>query len=341
MTKRLAALLLLLAALLVACSPSATLAVPTETPLPAITPTPEATPTPTQPPGKAIVIRDAAQPDLSANAQALVAELAEPAGLTVEAVDSLAPEALAGEVRLVVGLALLPNLAELTGAAPQAQFVIVSPAPLDATGNLTVIQTNPDHQAFIAGYTATLLSNDWRAAGLIPAEQPSRQNAFVNGGGYFCGTCSPGWPLGVTFPLVAGAATPADGAAWQAVAAGFFDTGKAEAFYIAAEAARPEVFAYLAGLTQLNTPVRLVGALPPPPELSAQWAATVSLDPLEALRQALPEALAGRSAGVLNVPVTLKDVNPGLLSPGRQEKIEAIIAELSAGIIYPLSIPIE
>jgi hypothetical protein len=83
----------------------------------------------------------------------------------------------------------------------------------------------------------------------------------------------------------------------------------------------------------------VVGALPPPPELSAQWAATVGFDPLEALREALPEALSGKSAGSLSVPVSLSDVNPQVFSPGRMELVKGLMAELAAGRLEPLSVP--
>jgi hypothetical protein len=216
---------------------------------------------------------------------------------------------------------------------------VVSSEALEPSANLTVIRLQAEYQAFVAGYVATLISNDWRSGGLIPAETPSLQDAFSNGGRYFCGVCAPGWPSGATFPLASGAQAPADGGAWAVQAADFFDNGKVESFYLSAEASRPEVFAYLAGRVQLNTTVRVVGALPPADELRAQWAATVGLDPFEALSQALPEALAGKSAGSIGVPVSLSDVSPDLLSPGRLEMVETLLYEIAAGRINPFSVP--
>ncbi|HMN62899.1 MAG TPA: hypothetical protein PJ988_21210 [Anaerolinea sp.] len=300
--------------------------------------TPTLTDTPTPIPGKALLFAGgSADPALSA----LVSEQAGKAGLTFETRDSLQPADLGAEVKLVVAVDAPANLAELLAAAPQAQFVVASRSGLQAADNLTVLQMQPEQQAFTAGLVATLISDAWRAAGLIPADAPRLQDAFANGGRYYCGVCSPGWPLGVTFPLVNGAAAPGDGAAWAAVAADFFDNGKAESFYLSAAATKPEVITYLAGRSQFETAVKVVGELPPPDELRAQWAATVGFDLPGALAQALPTALSGKSAGTLAVPISLSNINPDVFSPGRQEVVRTILSELEQGIIPPLSVPPE
>jgi hypothetical protein len=340
MKRLLPTLILLLSMLLAACS------TPQASPTVQISPTPEASPTlaptgtPTQPPGKALLLApDGTDADLLARTQSLLEEQARPAGLIPETLGLLEPANLGAEVKLVVALSQPPNLPDLMAAAPQAQFIVVSSDALEPSANLTVIRLQAEYQAYVAGYVATLISNDWRSGGLIPAEMPALQDAFANGGRYFCGVCAPGWPLGATFPLASGAPAPADGGAWAVQAADFFDNGKVESYYLSAQAARPEVFAYLAGRAQLNTTVMVVGALPPADELRAQWAATIGLDPFEALSQALPVALAGKSAGSISVPVSLSDVNPDLLSPGRLAMVESLLDEIAAGRINPFSVP--
>lgn len=335
-------LILLTALILAACNPpQASPVVTPETPVPQASHTPSPTATPTPPPEKALFSGDSGNPLLTESALALLLEQAALAGLSVETVQSLQADALTPEVKLVVALTPPPDLPALLAAAPQAQFVVVSPAPLEPSANLSVVRLQAEHQAFIAGFVSVLLSTDWRAAGLIPAETPNLQEAFANGGRYFCGNCSPGWPLGATFPQVGGAPAPADGPAWQAAAAFLFDNGKVEVFYLSAEATRPEVLAYLNGLDQFGTTIRLVGAQPRPEGLESQWGATVGFDTLAALGQTLPEALAGRSAGSLSVPVSLSEVNPNLLTPGRQQLVEQIMQEVAAGLISPLNVPTE
>lgn len=329
----------------------ASCASPTILPSPAVNPTaslqaltpststPE--PTPTSAPGLAVLITDPAHPEWTEPVLATMQELTAPAGLTLENTPQLDPAQLPSQLRLVVSLASLPNLPALLTAAPQAQFLVVTDQPLDPAANLTVLHLDPEAQLFVAGLASTLLSDDWRAAGLIPAEAPTLQEAFVNGGRYYCGECAPGWPLGFTFPLAGGAQPPQDGPAWQTVAASFFDQGKVDVFFLSPEATRPEVLAYLNGLAQFNIPVRLVGILPPPPEVKSQWALSVSFDLPSALRQALPALLSGKSAGQLTVPIDLTHINPDLFTPGRERLVRTIMQEVVTRQISPLSVPIE
>uniref|UniRef100_A0A7C4KK02 BMP family ABC transporter substrate-binding protein n=1 Tax=Anaerolinea thermolimosa TaxID=229919 RepID=A0A7C4KK02_9CHLR len=334
-----------LAAALVACSSPSILPSPAANPtaslqaLPPPTSTPA--PTPTSSPELAVLIPDPAHPEWTEPVLAALQEFTAPAGLTLETTPRLDPAQLPSRLRLVVSLVSLPDLLALLAAAPQAQFLVVTDQPLDPAANLSVLHLNPEAQMFVAGLASTLLSDDWRAAGLIPAETPTLQEAFVNGGRYFCGECAPGWPLGFNFPLAGGPQAAQDGPAWQAVAASFFDQGKVDVFFLSPEATRPEVLAYLNGLAQLNTPVRLVGILPPPPEIQSQWALSVSFDLPSALRQALPELLGGKSAGQLTAPIDLTHINPDLFTPGRERLVRTIMQLVISGQISPLSVPVE
>lgn len=314
---------------------------PTASPQTLPPPTSTPAPTPTSVPGLVVLIADPAHPEWTEPALSVVQELAIPAGLTVETSSQLDPAQWPSQLRLVVSLAPLPDLPTLLAAAPQVQFLVVTSQPLEPAANLTVLRLDSEAQMFIAGLASTLLSNDWRAAGLIPAETPTLQEAFVNGGRYFCGECAPGWPLGYNFPLAGGAQAPQDGPAWQAVAASFFDQGKVDVFFLSPEATRPEVLTYLSGLTQLNTPVRLVGILPPPPEVQSQWALSVSFDLPSALRRALPDLLGGQSTGQLTVPIDLTHINADLFTPGRERLVRTIMEQVISRQISPLSVPSE
>ncbi|MBI4928127.1 MAG: hypothetical protein HY835_10200 [Anaerolineae bacterium] len=334
---------LILLFLLTACSSgTAVTPQPVDTPTVEVSPTPQATLTPTSLPARALLFAPAGTPDsLQQDALALVQELAVPAGLTVESTTDLQAGALTGEVKLVVALARPANLDELLAAAPQAQFVVISTDALEPAANLSVLQPQAEHQAFIAGLVATLVSDDWRSAGLIPSSSPNLQNAFANGGRYFCGMCRPGWPLAVEFPLAGGPAAPGDGPAWTAVANDFMENGKVDSVYLSAEASLPDMYTYFNGRTQLQTVVRLVGVTPPPVELQTQWIATVGFDLVAGLREAMPQALAGQSAGKIVVPVQLSNINPDLLSTGRLEQVNLALADLQAGLINPITPPLE
>lgn len=316
---------------------TATPALPADTqPVPTATPAPSATPEP----GKVLLI--APQGSDPQPFQSLLAELGGPAGLSLVTQSDLQPSELSPEIHVVVFLSAPANLAELLAAAPQTQFVVISPVDLPPAGNLSVIYQRIEYQAFLAGFISVLLSPDWRAAGLLPADGPlgaGLQEAYINGGRYYCGVCAPGWPLGAYYPQAVLLPAGSDGGSWQAAAADLFDNQKVEAYYLSAAAARPEVYAYLQGRDQFGRTLLLVGDQQPPDELRGQWAATVGFDSLEPLRQLWPNVIAGQGGAAVEAPLRLTDVNQANLGEGRLRLAEELVGEIAAGRIYPFTLP--
>ncbi len=303
-------------------------------------PTATAAPSPTPLPGKVLLIaadETAAQP-----MQALLTELSQPAGLTLETRPQLQKGDLTPEIKLVIFFTPPGDLMDFLSAAPQVQFIAFSAVDLPSAGNLSVIREQADVQAFVGGYISALLSTDYRAAGLLPADGPlgaNLQEAFANGGHYFCGVCAPGWPLGMTYPQIKALPAASDGPTWQSAAADLFDNGKAEIFFVSPEAARPEVFAYLQNRVQFENTVLLVGTQPPPVELAGQWAASVQFDQEAALRQVWPDALAGKGGAVVDAPLLLNSVNADLLGAGRLRLVKQLMEQIQAGQVSVSTIP--
>jgi hypothetical protein len=317
------------------------------TPLLPASPTPEATqppvatntplppPTDTPVPKRLILVTGSgSSADLLDPARVASIAAAQAAGIQFEEREALLPADLTPDMYVVVFLSAPEDLPSALSTAPATQFVVVSANDLPAASNLTVLRTQATHQAFIAGMIAVLLSDDWRAAGMIPSESPDLQGAFQNGGRYFCGTCAPGWPLGLNYPII-GSIPAADSTGWLASATDLFDNGKAEVYYLSPAAATPEVLAYLNGRVQFETLIRLVGSGPPPAGLEAQWAASVGFDLSAPLQQALTAAMAGQSSGSVTVPVQVTNINPDLLSPGRVALVNSAMADLAVGLINP------
>ncbi len=331
--------------MLASCTPTAgpaataTPALPVDAqPIPTSTDVPLATATPE--PGKVLLVMSPGSDAQSV--QAALAELGSQAGLELVVQAGLAPSDVSVDTRVVVLLSAPANVLELLAAAPQAQFVVFSQVDQPAIGNLSVIRQRIENQAFLGGFISVLLSRDWRSAGLLPGDGPlgaGIQEAFINGGRYFCGVCAPGWPLGMVYPQAVLLPAGSDGAAWQAAAAGLFDNQKVEAYYLSAAAARPDVYAYLQGREQFGRTLLLAGEQSPPDELREQWAATVSFDTLEPLRKLWPDLLAGQGGAVLEAPLVLEDVNLGNLGEGRLRLVEQLMAEMAAGRIYPFTLP--
>jgi hypothetical protein len=329
--------------LLAACAPAvvqpetATLQSPT---LPLDTPTPTIEPSATPLPGMVLLI---ALPGSDVTTvQPLLSRLSESAGLKFETRGELNPDGLGEEIRVVILLAPPANLAELTAAAPQAQFVVVSPVDVPSSANISVIRQQPELQAFVGGFISVLLSTDWRAGGLLPSDgalaEPLK-DAFINGGRYFCGICAPGWPLGMRYPQVVQLPAAGDSASFLEAAVSLYDTNKVEVYYLSSAAARPEVFQYLQEKDQFGKTILLVGEQAPPEDMRAQWAATVQFDTAASLDQLWPDLVAGKGGNILMAPLLLEDVNMDGLGEGRLRLINELLEEIQSGMVYPFSVP--
>jgi hypothetical protein len=221
------------------------------------------------------------------------------------------------------------------------QFVIFSPVDLPAAANLTVIRQRAEMQAFVAGFISELLSPDYRAAGLLPSDGflgAQLQEAFVNGGRYYCGPCAPGWPLGLYYPAVGSLPAASDGTAWLGAAADLYGNKMVDVFFLSPDSIRPEVTTYLQGKTQLDRPVLIVGTQAPLEGFSNQWAASVRFDDLAVLRQVWPDVAAGQSGAAVDAPLLVDHVNDALLSEGRMRLVDELIAEINAERVSPFTI---
>ncbi len=301
-------------------SPPAAAVTATPGPPPTATPQPTATPLP----GELVQIGTA-----DAAIQTWLQDQAVQAGLVFAQLDPASAAQLSPQARVAVWFFPSPEISSLAQSHPDVQFLGAGGSGIEPAGNLTVIRGDALQVAFASGYLSVLLSQDWRAAGLFPEGHDAEKQAFQNGGGYFCGDCAPGWPLRVTFPRVGAAADlPV-----------FLDQDMAEIFYLAEGAATPEVLGALKGRAVAARTVIAFGAGGVPADMQSQWAGTIGLDLLPALTQAMPELLAGRSAGALDGDIALSNINEDLLPPSKQERLKLLVEELQAGRIQTLSVP--
>ncbi len=324
--------------------PTQTPVIPTPSPL-TVTPTEAVPPTPSPAPGSVLLFAPPSIHSLEASQfSTALTDLSAPSGWTVKTVAQLEASDITPEVRVIVCLSVPPNLPDLLATAPHAQWLVVSDVDLNLGSNLSVIRTHPEYQAFLAGFITEILSTDWRGAGLIPSDGAlgtGLQDAFVNGGHYFCGVCAPGWPLREYYPQAPTLPAASDGAAWQSAAADLFDNKKADAFFVTSEAAQPEVWSYLSGKNQFETLVRVVGTEPPPEELKAQWAATVRFDLTGPLQKLWPDISNGKGGLSLDADLMLEDVNDDNLGAGKQRLVRELMQEIAAGRINPFTVPVQ
>jgi hypothetical protein len=219
---------------------------------------------------------------------------------------------------------------------PETQFLFIGSAVEGAGGNLSLVVNRPQDMAFMAGYLATHVAEDWRSGGLLNTGTSPvgvTSDAFVNGGGFVCGACVPVYPPYMNYPLfqdVTGkTSAPEIQADVDALA-----VNKVETVFVAAFADQTEVLdaLELAGMT-------LIGENTTSPN-AARYAAILTYDTAPAVAELLPKLLAGEGGQTAFSRVTLASVNDSKKIPPSRQSLFAETAEALAGDwIIPLSVP--
>ena len=322
-------MIFILALLLAACNPATPTAevtsVPTVPPTAPVPPTDTPAPSPTPLPARALLVGDPVDAALAAAVQ----ELAAGSGLAFETRSTFSIAEISPDVKIVIYSSVPEEMAALNLGAPGTQFVVLADQDLPTAANVSLIRSRPEYALFTAGYISTLIAPDWRAGALLT--DGGAQDVFINGGRYWCGRCAPTYGPVVLFPLTATQPAGSPATAWQAAFDGIHQS-RIEVLYLAPEAASAELFA------SLPPELILLGGATPSP-LPANWAVTLGGDVITPLQTLWPDLLTGKGGQTLNSSLTLYDVNPELLSPGRQARVQEVIQLLAEGLINPLSVP--
>ena len=245
---------------------------------------------------------------------------------------------LAPDWKIVLFTAPPADLDQWLAAAPQTQFVVITPDERVGAANLTVIRTRLDQLAFSAGYLATMLAYDFRAAALVPSDDPIGPiwvDAFTNGGRYWCGLCNPFYAPLVRFPLVSYQPRGSSLDAWLA-AVDQLSLNFVYVLYVAPEISTPDLLFALASRGFI-----LIGSVPPQDEIRTRWAATLRNDPAAALESLWSSVISGAGGQVVDAPLALEDVNSQYLSQGRLDQFNRALQEIQSGMIYFLTPPMQ
>jgi hypothetical protein len=296
-------------------------------------------PTATQLPPRVVLVAPAdADGQLAAGFRAVLAELAPGSGLSFNEQASMAASDLDPSIKVVVVLPPFAGLGDLVSKAPQTQFAAVGIPGLPAAANLTLIGDAgfyPNRQAFLAGYIAAIITDDWRA-GVLTSDSPEGKlvaDAFSNGVRYWCGLCRPYFPPFFSYPQTAQAAEPVDKAGWQAAADLLIENG-VQTVYVDPRLASPEVLQYLA-----DAKLELIGGAMPPDLVLPLWVATVRFDPLQALRGLWGDLVVGKGGQSVSPPLLVVDTQAGFLNTARMRLVQETMDNLTNGIINPDPVP--
>ena len=332
-------------AILVACGQSTPEATPT--PIPTDTPIPTTTFTATPSTPLAILVippdLDPAMYDLY---QSTVYDLAQQAGFRFQVRNTLSELDLDPTLRVVIALPPDPGpgIAALAAAAPQTQFLAINIPGLTAGGNISVLANDvqTDIVAFMSGYIGAMIIDDYRIGMIYPdgnAEALSALDAYTNGMVYFCGTCQKYYLYqdeygnALDFPQSIQIPAEEPPANYGGYAVYLIQRRRVNYIYVYPDVATPELLAYVGSSGAVQVGSTPQGGIP------LYWAASIGADTIGAIQAAWPNLVAGQGGQAVQSPLTLADVDPNLLSPGKQAQAEGVLADLLTGRISPHGVP--
>ncbi len=308
-------------------------ATPSEVVSPSPPPATATAPPTAEPPLVILLASSEAEATLTNELQSLVADLAQKDGLRFQIRQSLSTEDLTAAVRLVIVLPPFDGLTELVRSAPQTQFLAINFPGVSPATNLSLIAPlgmRPDQQGFLAGYIAAMITPEWRVGVLSTSDTTAgiaARRGFINGAIFFCGLCRQTYPPFYNYPLYAEMPSTSSAAEWQSAANTLVDRYVKTA-YVFPGSGDEAVLRHLA-----EAGVHLIGGSSPPNDLRDQWVATIRPEVLPIVRTLWSDLLQGKGGASLPVTFEISDINPDLLSPGRENLARQFLQDLMSGFV--------
>ena len=306
----------------------------TSTPAPTDTPVVPPTLTPTAATPLAILVLPADLDSETSNLyQTTVYDLTQTSGLRFQVRNALSAGDL-GEpgLKVVISLPPDPGIAALAAAAPQVQFLAINIPEVAAGGNVSVLGNNAqtDVAAFLAGYTAALITDDYRIGMMMPKDNPDAVralNAYATGMKFYCGACRPFYFYPWTYPQFVEIPAEEDKTHYNAFADILILQHKVGTIYLHPDIVTPDLETYIG-----TTGVYMIGTRTPE-QRPAGWVMTIQPDIIKAIQDAWPGLVSGQGGVTVQSPLGLSDIDSTLLTPGKQRLVEQTLNELQAGLI--------
>jgi hypothetical protein len=325
-------LILLLVLALSACGGGEVAGTPTPAPTDTAIVPPTLTPTAATPLAILVLPPDL-DPDTSNLYQKTVYDLTQTSGLRFQVRNSLtAADMSEPGLQVVISLPPDPGIAPLAAAAPLVQFLAINIPEVAAGGNISVLGSNSqsDIAGFLAGYTAALITDDYRIGMLMPkdnADAVRALNAFATGMKYYCGACRPFYFYSWTYPQYVEIPAEEDKSHYNAFADILILQYKVGTIFLHPDVATTDVQNYIG-----TTGVYLIGTKTPE-QRPAGWVMTIQPDIIKAIQNAWPGLVSGQGGGTVQSPLGLSDIDETILTPGKQRLVEQTLDDLQAGLI--------
>ncbi len=320
--------------LLAACSRNSPTEMPAPTVVPTHTPLPTETMIPTPSTPLAILVMPEDMDRISFDLyQKTVYDLAQASGFRFQVRNFLTPQDLADPtLKVVIALPPDPGIASFAPSAPNVQFLAVNIPSLSAGGNVSVLapDTQVELPAFLAGYTAAMLTREYHIGMLIPKDDPHAQRAFLayaNGMKYYCGLCRTIYYSQYTYPTYLEIPREESPSKYGGYANVLINDRNVDTLYIYPSLADPEFLSYLG-----TQGVLLIGTSMPEPRPGG-WVMTIRPDTVKAIQSAWPQLVAGQGGINVQSPLGIADVDPAILSEGKLRLVRETLDALLAGRI--------
>jgi hypothetical protein len=307
--------------------------IPTDT----LIPPPVLTATPTIPLVVLVVPADL-DPDTSNLYQKTVYDLTQQSGHRFQVLNTFTVVDPEPGLQIVIAVSTDPGIAELAAAAPQVQFLAINIPDITAGGNVSVLGNNSqtDISAFLAGYTAALISDDYRIGMMIPkdnADAIRALNAYANGMVFYCGTCPRIFFYSWSYPQYIEIPADVDVNTYNAYADILILQHKVNTIYIHPDVYTEDLANYIG-----TTGTSMIGTISPE-QIPAGWVMTIQPDVIKAIQNVWPDLISGQGGVIVQSPLGLADVDPSLLSPGKQRDVEQKLNDLQTGLININTVP--
>jgi hypothetical protein len=319
----------------VACGGSAT-EIPPPTAAPTNTPIPPPTSIPTASTPLAILVIPADMEKPTADLyQKTVYDLAGAAGYRFQVRNTLAAADLADPtLKVVIAFPPDPGISALAPTAAGVQFLAVNIPNLTAGGNLSVLapSTQVEVPAFLAGYIAAMITEEYHTGMIIPQGDEAALRAFGSfsaGTAYYCGLCNRFYITPYGYPQYIEIPADEDPARYGGYANVLINDRDVDTLYIYPTLASAEFLSFVG-----TTGALLIGTSMPEPRPGG-WVATIEPDTVKAIQLAWPNLIAGQGGMNVQSPLGLGDVDPTLLSPGRLRLAQETLDGLLSGHISP------
>lgn len=334
MRSRIFIILLMIGLVLSACAGTSDPAV-SPTPVPTETPVipPTLTSTPTVP--LAVLVLPADMDTETADVyQKTVYDLTQASGMRFQVRNSFSVADLEPGLKVVIVLPPDPGIAELAATAPDVQFLSINIPGVVPSANVSVLGNNSQATiaAFLAGYTAAMLTDDYRVGMLMPRDNNDAIlsfNAFANGRKFYCGLCRPYFFLPWEFPQFIDIGADEDVNNYDAYADILILQYQVRTMFIHPEIYTQDLVDYIG-----TTGTSMIGTVSPE-QRPAGWIMTIQPDTIQAIQSAWPSLVAGQGGLTVQSPLGLSDIDPSLLSPGKQREVQQILDDLQKGLIVP------